>query len=273
MSIKVKPVMLGELEAFEIATDDAVAVLTPHGAHIISYRPFETEDDLLFVSEKAKYTPGKAVRGGIPVCWPWFGKVAQPPHGVARSNKWDMSAVREEADGSASVTLTFDWYGQSATLDVNIGKSLTVQLTTKNLTGSNIPFSDALHTYFRVGDVRKIRISGFDGCEYDCALTRTRHTQEGDITIGENVDRIYYPGRNIAVIDDPVLDRKIRVERFGSDSAVVWNPWAEMAATIADFGDDEYTQMVCIEAANAGDDARALRPEAIHILGTRISLI
>ncbi len=270
--IDIRTEKIGGLTVLEIETEDAVAQLTPYGAHILSYRPFDTEDDILWVSENSEFRPGKAIRGGIPVCWPWFGKAAVPAHGLGRINLWEMSQVTEEADGSASVffTLFLEEMNLKARLDVNIGKALTVQLTTENCSGTELKLTEALHTYFTVGDVRAAAVTGLDGCSY-LEFGETK-TQQGEIRFTQETDRIYQAGRRIAVIDDPVLDRQIVVERFGSDTAVVWNPWTEKAAAMADFGDEEYPQMLCIEAANAGDDVRIIPPGGTHTIGTRISL-
>ncbi len=183
-----------------------------------------------------------------------------------------MSPVTEEADGSASVffTLFLEEMNLKARLDVNIGKALTVQLTTKNCSGKELKLTEALHTYFRAGDVNAVAVTGLDSCSY-LEFGKTE-TQQGEVRFNGETDRIYQAGRRIAVIDDPVLDRQIAVERFGSDTAVVWNPWTEKAAAMPDFGDEEYTQMLCIEAANAGDDVRIIPPGGTHTIGTRISL-
>ncbi len=275
MSLHIREMKMGELDVFEIETDDAVARVTPSGAHILSYHTFNTEYDILWVSEQAVFRKGKAIRGGIPVCWPWFGKAGTPMHGLARISQWNMSEITEEADGSASLffTLTLEELKLKARIDVNIGQALTVLLTTENLSGTELKLTDALHTYFTVGDIRQVRVNGFEDCRYRCTVKNTDEIQHGAITFEGETDRIYSAGNRIAVIDDPATDRRIKVERFGSASAVVWNPWTEKAAAMADFGDDEYTEMLCIESANAGDDVRILPPGGTHTVGTRISLI
>ena len=186
---------------------------------------------------------------------------------------WDMEAPRDEADGSVTLTMTLEKNGLAAKMVINIGRALTLNLTTVNESGEPVKLTEALHTYFNISDISKIRILGFEDCDYFCSLAKVTEKQSGAITFDKETDRIYYAGSRIAVIDDPGLERQIRVERFGSDSAVVWNPWIAKAAAMPDFGDDEYPGMLCIEAANAGDDARTLAPGASHTLGTRISLI
>lgn len=276
MAFQMKSEKIGALDAVRIITDDAEALLTPHGAHVLSFRPFVGEgEDVLWGSEKSNYEDGKAIRGGIPVCWPWFGKVNMPAHGFARLTRWNMDRPTEEADGSVTVILTYQnqEYGLAARVTVNVGKALTVTLDTENISDHAIPLTDALHTYFHVADVTKIRVSGFDGCDYYCNLAKTMNRQNGDIIFNREIDSIYSAGSRKAVIDDPVLDRRILVERFGSNTAVVWNPWIEKSAKMEDFGDEEYKNMLCVEAVNTREDARTLAPGAKHTLATRISLL
>ena len=271
MKANVEKIEIGGIPAFRIETEDATAVVSPYGAHVLSY--VVGEDDLLWVSGKSNFVEGKAIRGGIPVCWPWFGSAATPAHGLARISMWNMEPVRDEADGSATVTMTLEKNGLAAKMVINIGRALTLNLTTVNNGAEPVKLTEALHTYFNIADINQVQILGFEDCDYFCSLAKVTEKQSGSITFDKETDRIYYAGSRIAVIDDPVLERQIRVERFGSDSAVVWNPWIDKSAAMADFGDDEYPGMLCIEAANAGDDAKILAPGASHTLGTRISLV
>ncbi len=275
MSLAVRVIKIGALPAVEIETEDAVAQLTPYGAHVLSYRTFadDSETDVLWISDKAEFTPGKAIRGGIPVCWPWFGKAGTPAHGLARINVWQMSEVTEEADGSASLffTLTLEELKLKARMDVNIGKALTLQLTTWNNSDTALSLTEALHTYFTAGQIEAVSVTGLDGCSY--TEFGKKAVQKGAVTFDKETDRIYQAERRVIVIEDPVLDRKIAVERFGSDTAVVWNPWTEKAAAMADFGNDEFHGMLCVEAANAGDDVRMIPPGGTHTIGTRITVL
>lgn len=275
MSEMVRELTRGGIPVLEIETADSVAQVSPYGAHVLSFRPFEDDGrDLLWVSEKSNFTQGKAIRGGIPVCWPWFGNAGTPGHGIARIRMWETGELRKEPDGSATQTfrLTAEDFGLRARLDVTVGKSLTVRLTTENISDKPATLSEALHSYFSVGDIAETEILGLE-CDYQCKLVQKNFTQSGPIRFGGETDRIYDAGSRAAVIRDPVLGRKILVERFGSESAVVWNPWIEKSKNMADFGDEEYRNMLCIEAANAGGDIRVLGPRAKHELSTRISLL
>lgn len=265
--------MIGEIPVYKIEAGNAELEFSNYGAHILSYKV--NGSDLLWISEKAVFTPGKAIRGGIPVCWPWFGSAGTPTHGVARIAFWDMTEPVTEADGSVSVKMTLAAadQGLTAVLEVNLGATLKVNLTTTNVSAETIRLTEALHSYFAIGDIRNVAVRGFEDTEYFCSLTSRTQKQSGIITFDAETDRIYNAGSRIAVIDDPVKNRKIRVVRSGSASAVVWNPWIDKAARMADYGDDEYPEMLCIEAANAGFDFRMLPPGASHTLGTEFSLL
>ena len=275
MSEEIREFTRGGIPVLEIETADSVLQVSPYGAHVLSFCPFEDDGrDLLWVSGKSNFIPGKAIRGGIPVCWPWFGSAGTPGHGIARIRMWETGERRREPDGSVTQTfrLTAEDQGLRARLDVTAGKAQTVRLTTENISDRPVALSEALHSYFAVGDIAKTEVLGLE-CDYLCKLAERNFTQSGPIRFSAETDRIFNAGSRAAVISDSVLERKICVERFGSESAVVWNPWIEKAKRMEDFGDEEYRNMLCIEAANAGGDVRVLGPGAKHELSTRISLL
>ena len=265
---------LHDFSVLHIENELASADICLHGGHVLSYVP-AGEKDLLWVSRHSLYTEGKAIRGGIPVCWPWFGSVKSPAHGVARIRNWSLKKAASEADGSTTVVLSLEpaAEGLSAELYVNAGSSLRVELKTVN--HGNVPatVTEALHTYFSVGDIEGVQVCGLDGMSYSDKVLNTEAVQCGSIVFDRETDRVYDDTDSVIVIRDSVLNRKICVERWGSNSTIVWNPWIEKAAKMADFGNDEYREMVCVEAANAGRDEVCLPPGASHILGTRIRLI
>jgi glucose-6-phosphate 1-epimerase len=208
--------------------------------------------------------PGKALRGGIPVCWPWFGAhptdASQPAHGVARQSPWD---VIEHTAQSAALQLTRG--DLEARLDVSIGAELKVSLRTHNA-GSATQLSAALHTYLAVDDIGQVRIADLDGAAYIDTLDGwQRKTQHGDVVFDREVDRIYAASH--AMLHDGA--RSIHVDGAGtSRSLVVWNPWIDKSARLGDMADGAYRRMVCLETAWAGDDARRLAPGATDTLTT-----
>lgn len=269
----------GDIPVFRIQTKFSEISFSSYGAYVLSFRPRTGcgfGEDLLWVSREVSFTSGMAIHGGIPVCWPWFGAAGTPPHGIARISFWEMEEPREEADGSVTIPFHLDKtdpYGLYAHLDVNAGQALTLSLITENRSDKIVEVSGALHSYLRVGDISRVRVSGLSGCSYLCKVRKTELRQEGDLAVTEETDRIFDAGTRMIVVDDSALNRKIRVERSGSFSAVVWNPWRERAALIPEFGEDEYRTMLCVEAVNAEKDKRLLAPSGIHTLATRISLL
>lgn len=261
---------------------DSYAEVALHGGHVLRYGA-DGALPVLWVSRQAIYAPGKAVRGGIPVCWPWFGPhpadPAQPAHGLARTRMWAARAsgadggrawlrlgLRDDADTRASWPHRFD-----LELSVALGAGLEVALTMRN--PGDAPFScgGALHSYFGVADVTRARIMGLDGARYLDQLTGAEHTQAGPVTVSAEVDRVYYDAGERCTIEDPALARRIVVAKAGSRTTVVWNPWVEKARRLADFADDEYAGMLCVETAMALGDSVALAPGAEHTLRATIS--
>ena len=256
----------------EINNARAHATISTYSGQVLSYRPKGQQADLLFVSDKAYYEDGKAIKGGIPVCWPWFGADpddrGRPAHGFVRNRQWEVSASESLADGSTRVILCLTdsdetrniWpHPFKLSIEITVGDALRVALVTHNTGDKSITISQALHTYFQVGDISKVRVLGLDGTEYqDKVDGSARKTQSGAVTIDGEVDRIYEGVSGELVIDDASLGRKIRITSRGCSTAVVWNPWTEIAASMGDLGDDDYRKMLCVETANAG-------PETIKI--------
>lgn len=251
--------------------------VSPFGAHVLSYVP-EGEKDLIMVSEHSVYAPPKAIRGGVPVCWPWFGPAAQPMHGVARIQYWNLAAVRKESDGSD--TLVFELsitepHRLGAVFEVHFGAKLSMRLTTVNQGDTPFALGGALHTYFSVGEIEKVTISGLGGSTY-CDRAGGGNIPgchcAGDFGFTAETDNIYASDAAVTILD-PVMARKILVEKSGSHATAVWNPWIEKAKNMADFGDEEYHRMVCVEAANCGDDIVTLAPRMSHTLSQTVSLL
>lgn len=250
-----------------------------HGGHVLSFVPAGS-DDLLWVSEKAVYREGKAIRGGIPVCWPWFGAhpddPLKPSHGIARVSVWEIAETgMEEGMPFARLILEseqtdrehFD-YDYTLELKVVAGETLRLFLTTHNRDARPFPITEALHSYFAVSDIREVRVKGMDGRPYIDQLQQNQtFLQHGAITFGEEVDRIYRTDRPCR-IDSPAGTYSLHSS--GSRSSVVWNPWIDKAGRLSDFGDEEYREMVCVETANVGPDTVVVSPGACHTLAMKL---
>lgn len=275
-------------EPVHLLTSTGSGAVFAHGAHVVSWMPAGDGEvgEVLFLSRKAEFDTESAIRGGIPICFPWFGPGRtpgmSPAHGFARTATWHLASVD---DGAERATATFrlteadatsEWFPHSFTaeLRVSFGTELEVALTVANTGTAPFSYEDALHAYFAVGDVERIHIEGLDGAEFiDKTLgpAAPPRTQIGDVTITGETDRVYDATGQVRIVD-PVLKRTLVIDKEGSSSTVVWNPWVEKARALPDLADDEWREFVCVEAGNIGSYAVALEPGAHHTTVMRVSL-
>jgi glucose-6-phosphate 1-epimerase len=260
----------------------AKARVALHGAHVMEWTP-AGQEPVLYMSPQAVIQAGKPIRGGIPVCWPWFGAdpndATKPMHGLARIRFWKLTEATTSATGvtllfsltSDAETLALWPHAFSARVEVHIGKVLEVSLTTRNTGEEPFALTEALHTYLHVGDIHQVTVRGLAGLPYlDTVGTPTMREQSGDIAINREVDRQYVSGGPVTV-EDGALKRKLRIENSGSNTVVVWNPWIEKSTRLADLPNEAYPQFLCIEAANTGTGP-VVQPGAEHGIRTRISV-
>lgn len=275
----------GGLPAVKMTNRFGEAAVLLHGAHITSYVP-AGEVPVLWMSEKSMFADNEPVRGGIPVCWPWFGPDVTGKfggHGFARISNWRMIGTLQTPAGESIVTLEltendvdkkFAPQPFKLTLTVTLGESLVTALKISNTSDRDLAYSGALHSYFNVADASAIKVEGLEECAYCDKVLNIESVQKDAIVIDREIDRVYCRTSGIVRIADPVFNRVIRVAKSGSSSTVVWNPWIEKSQRMPDFGDEEYHTMVCVEAANAtaaGDD-RILAPGAVAELRQIISV-
>jgi glucose-6-phosphate 1-epimerase len=273
----------GQVVVLEAAGSKAVIAL--QGAQVLSWYPAGQSKDVLWLSPFAKLGTGKPVRGGIPVCWPWFGPHAgdpqKPAHGFVRAAPWRVAGSAASAVRSRLVlkfdTATLDpglWPTRAtAEIEITVGATLTVALSTDNLSSESIELTEALHTYLNVGDIAQVNVTGLEGRSYiDQTSGHTTKLQSGPIMIGSEVDRIYLDTADAVVVRDKQLGRKIKVSKAGSMSTVVWNPWIEKAQRLGDIGPDGHRQMLCIETANAAKNMVTLAPRVRHRIITELSV-
>ncbi|MCP4209846.1 MAG: D-hexose-6-phosphate mutarotase [Halieaceae bacterium] len=246
----------------------AKARISTYAGQVLSFQPHGEEEDLLFVSEFAYYQPGKAIKGGMPICWPWFGPdpedKGRPAHGLVRAAQWEVLETQQMENGSTRLrlgitendeTLTSWPHNFALAVEVTVGRQLDVSLITINTEENDLTLTQALHTYFKVGDIGEIAVEGLDGCAYIDKMDDSKEKkQQGTVTISEQTERIYTGVTGDLVINDPSLSRRIRIRSQGSNSTVVWNPWIGQSAEMGDLGDEEYKQMICVETTNAGPD-------------------
>ena len=258
----------GGFPMIHIDNGQAKALISVSSGQVLSFQPVTETADVMFLSDKAYYAEGKAIKGGVPICWPWFGPdpegLGRPSHGFVRNRLWNVLSTATTPEGATEVTLglkdteeTRAMWPQAfeLTIAITIGTTLTVELTTRNLGDKAFPLTQAFHTYFKVGDISRVQVLGLENTQYlDKADGGVEKTQVGGVvTIGE-VDRIYLDVPNELVIDDSALNRRIRIKSSGSKSAVVWNPWVKIAASMADLDDSDYQRLICVETTNAATD-------------------
>jgi D-hexose-6-phosphate mutarotase len=274
----------GELPVVELKAETGRSVVALQGAHVLEYIPAGTEP-VLWLSEESGFERDKPIRGGIPVCWPWFGPHPthenRPAHGFVRIREWKVTHTAAD-NTSAEITLTLKQDGATRLLwphefelqmRVRLAERLEVSLHVCNTGAQAFEYTGALHSYFSVGSVSDIQIFGLEGCEYiDKMDFGARKKQEGTIRFRGETDRVYVGTESDCLIVDPVFARRIRIAKQGSRSTVVWNPWKDKAARMPDFGDEEYPAMVCVETANAADDAVLIAPGGEHRLSAFLSV-
>lgn len=259
---------------YEIEHAACSARVALHGAQVVSWKP-KDQDEVLYLSPAAIFREGKAIRGGVPICWPWFNAhpsdPEQPSHGIARTRFWEMEAVTEnEAGVSFRFAMTEGiWH---AVVTIFLGEELEISLETKNPNEIPIVVSGALHNYLAVADVRQVKIVGLDGADYlDTTGEPVMRQQKGDVIFRGEVDAIYEISGSSLLVDD-VSGRTLMIKKAGSPSTVVWNPWIEKGAALADLPDEGYEKFCCIETAIANEKAVIVMPGSSHVLWTRISV-
>jgi len=262
-----------------INNEQGSASIALQGGHLLSWVPAGAAP-VIWLSPVARFAPGRSIRGGVPICWPWFGAHSEhpdfPAHGFARTADWDVIDSTSLPDGATKITFELNpanipaqqWpYSSSVRYRVTVGNILTMELITRNTGQSEITICEALHTYFAVSDVGNITIDGLDGIHYlDKVDNMQKKQQAGAITFSSEVDRIYVDTKADCIIRDPALSRQIRIRKTGSHSTVVWNPWIEKSMQMGDMGDNGHRQMVCVESANAAKNSITLRAGDEHRL-------
>ena len=277
----------GGLARLSIDTDICAAELYLHGAHLCRWQPRSQPHPVLWMSEASRFESGAPIRGGVPICFPWFGPKAGDPsapvHGVARISAWSLDSVALEPDGSVVVRLGLACGRHASThvahefalaYELRLGHSLSMALTVTNPADVPVTFEEALHTYLAVGDVRQVSVAGLEGAAYLDKVDGAKRKTQADalITIAGETDRLYLDTGSAVTLTDPGFGRRIRVEKTGSRSSVVWNPWVAKSKAMPDFGDDEWPGMICLETANAADNAVTVPPHASHTMTATISV-
>ena len=269
----------GGLPKVKVTSDWSTAEIYLHGAHVTHFQK-NGEPPVLFMSQKSRFQNDSPIRGGIPIILPWFGsREGHPAHGFARLQEWEMSNTSENK-GAVKIHFMMPKCHAAAEFPpfavefvVTIVQSLTCELLITNKSQQNFTFEDCLHTYFHVGDINQISVTGLKGVAYlDQMESFARKTETNEqVKITSETDRIYLNTESTVEIHDPKLNRRIRIQKSGSQSTVLWNPWIEKSKRMPDFGDEEFHNMVCVESCNVAKNERAISPGATSSLSIELS--
>lgn len=270
----------GGFPFIEISNQSAKALISVYSGQVLSFQPVAEPEDILFLSNQAYYQDGKAIKGGIPICWPWFGPdpegLGRPSHGFVRNRFWNVISTEAISATETKVILgladtaeTQAIWPQSFELaiEISVGNTLSVALVTRNLGDQAFSMTQALHTYFKVGDISQVRVLGLDNTQYlDKVESGVQKTQQGPVAIAQEVDRVYMNANGELTIEDAALGRQIQIASSGSHTAIIWNPWAKICSEMADLGDEDYKSFVCVETANAANEVVEVAPHSEYRL-------
>jgi glucose-6-phosphate 1-epimerase len=295
MPLDIQRIEMDQLACWRIRNDAAEVVVAEQGAQVLSYRQGDAPP-IIWLSEQAAFERGQAVRGGVPVCWPWFGDLARnpqpiqdayqgsqpaPAHGLVRNIDWLLKDSRCEA---TSATLEFvcqtdgglpGWpHAVELSLQIRLDvQGLHLSLTSHNRSQMTVALSQALHSYFAISDIHQVTVEGLDGRPYIETLDAwQQRQQQGHLAFNGETDRIYLNLPPTLCLHDPGLSRRITLQARGSRSAVLWNPWIAKAQRLSQFADDAWQRMLCIETANVLEDMVRLDPGASHTLSVSIGV-
>ena len=277
------------LTRVQVRTAAAEATIYLHGAHLTHWQP-AGQKPVVFLSADSEFADGKAIRGGVPICFPWFGPRSDgqpgPSHGYARIQEWDLSfaALVPGADGD-QIYLTFALFPSELSrslgfdnlrlaYEVIVGKTLTMRLTAVNAGTEPVVIEEALHSYFAVADVRTTALTGLESTQYRDKTDgmKVKTTPAGPLRLTGETDRVFPATTATVQVHDEGNGRLLTVEKINSATTVVWNPWTEVAAKLADLPDDAWPGFVCVETANTTTDAITLEPGKSHAMQCTVSI-
>jgi glucose-6-phosphate 1-epimerase len=274
----------GGLVRAVVSTPAAEADVYTQGAHVAHWTP-RGQKPVLFVSSKSLFAPGKAIRGGVPIIFPWFGNRSDgkpgPAHGFARSTEWAVEGTKLHGDGRVEITLmlapndatrAFGYGAFHLRFRVIIGANLEMELETRNDANEPLTYEEALHSYFAIADIHQAWVSGLEGttCIDKTDGFKRKTLGNEPVRIAKETDQVHLNTKATCTVHDPVWNRRIVVEKTGSDSTVVWNPWIDKTKGMSDMAPDDWQKMVCVETANAADNAIHLAPGETHKLTASI---
>lgn len=274
----------GGLPKVRITTARTTGEMYLHGAHVVSWQPAGAKE-VLFVSSQSRWQDGQAIRGGVPICFPWFGDKGgdpkAPAHGFVRTKSWTLDSIVHAGDvvtvsmSTASDDDNRQWWPADFRLvhRVSFGSELGLELEVQNTGSSPLHFEEALHSYHRVGDVQTARLVGLDNVQYlDKTDAYREKQQQGDVIVTAETDRVYLNTSGPVELVDPELRRIVRIDKENSLTTVVWNPWSDKARAMSDLGDNEWTLFVCVETSNVLQFGVEVAPGGQHSMKAAIQI-
>lgn len=277
----------GELQFIEVNNSLAVARISLQGAHVDWWRPKSAKQDVLWRSTNARYEKGRSIRGGVPICWPWFGNHPTDGsfciHGFARVIPWKLVESSQLKNGATKILLRMLpteiaikqlSYSFELLLTIVIGESLYLNLKTTNLSDSPFTISEGFHPYFYISDIDNIKVTGLENSVYtDKIKNFNLGIEKNYITFNGEFDRAYTNTSNDCYIEDEKFNRVITVKKSNSNSTVVWTPGGEKAMTMGDMGEEgEWRRMVCVETTNLLENSVVIYPQLSHSIATEYSV-
>ncbi|MDC0423415.1 D-hexose-6-phosphate mutarotase [Methylophilaceae bacterium] len=275
------------LQFIEIDNSLAVGRIALQGGHVDWWRPKSAKQDVLWRSSNARYEKGRSIRGGVPICWPWFGKHPTDgsfcAHGFARVIPWKLLESVQLKNGATKIVLTMIpteavtkqlTYSFELILTIVVGESLYLNLETTNLSDNPFVISEGYHTYFYISDIENIKITGLENSVYTDKIDNfSRGIENNSITFNREFDRVYSNTSNDCYIEDESFNRVITIKKSNSNSTVVWTPWQEKALAMGDMGEkNEWRRMVCLETANLLENSVVIYPKLSHSIATEYSV-
>jgi glucose-6-phosphate 1-epimerase len=272
----IKEFSQGEFEFIELESEHLTLLMTLHGAQIISIQPKKESEDWLWISGKSRLTMGKALRGGIPLCWPVFGADLagkMPKHGLARTAMWRLKGEQDNSKDPAILLSFVDspttqglWpHAFRVELAIRLSDHLEMELRTFNTGDQPFTYSESFHTYFAISHLNNVAVSGLKGLTYYDALVdgdKGHVNNLEQITVNEEYDRSFLESYDPVTLIDSGYQRRFVLEREGSGATTVWNPHATRSAQLSDMRDQEYEQMLCVEVGNDPRQQQVLKAGA-----------
>ncbi|MGH1432737.1 MAG: D-hexose-6-phosphate mutarotase [Neptuniibacter sp.] len=275
-----------QLIAVAVDNKSAKATIFLQGAQVAEYQQ-KGQQPLLWLSDQCDFKAGKSLRGGIPICWPWFGNLEcnpeqvrsqfpadAPAHGFVRDREWNLDSIELVDPSTTELVLSLNvqpdgqWpFTARLQLKVTVAEQLRLEFTVTNRGDDRFSFTSALHTYFNISGIEAVSVSGLEGVRYLDTLNEWKaETDETPVNVAGEVDRVYQNLDKPVRLSDSGFNRAIRLDSDNAPDMVLWNPWQDKAKRLSHFADDAYQKMICLESAHVLDNLKTLEPDESFVM-------